>query len=150
MAFYAHSTDDPDRGNWQSLSAHLTAVARRAEAFGIPFGTGRAARLAGTLHDVGKYAPAFQARLSGSMERVDHSTAGAAIPQGLASRGDDIIIAELIACAIADHHAGLPDKASAEYDCLDERLKAFDEGALDFDFALDRACWAGLAGGEII
>lgn len=131
MAFYAHSTDDPDRGNWQGLPDHLIAVARRAEAFGDSFGIGRATRLAGLLHDVGKYAPAFQARLSGSMERVDHSTAGAAIVRGLASRDDGAVIAELIAYAIAGHHAGLPDMASADYSCLADRLKAFDEGVLD-------------------
>ena len=131
MAFYAHSTENRDRRDWQSLAHHLAAVAEGAEAFGEPIGIGKAAKLAGFLHDLGKYTPAFQARLAGSRERVDHSTAGAAIARGLTSRSDDTVIAELIAYAIAGHHAGLPDMASADYSCLAERLKAFDETALD-------------------
>ena len=51
----------------------------------------------------------FQARLSGAREAVDHSTAGAALAMDLAS-GDDRIIAEFIAYAIAGHQAGLPDR----------------------------------------
>ncbi len=131
MAFYAHSTGNRDRRDWQSLANHLAAVAGGAEAFGEPIGIGKAAQLAGFLHDLGKYTPAFQARLAGSRDRVDHSTAGAALVRGLAGRGDDAVIAELIAYAIAGHHAGLPDMANAEYACLAERLKAFDEAVLD-------------------
>lgn len=131
MAFYAHSSDNTDRGNWQSLPAHLTAVACLAEAFGEALAIGKAARLAGLLHDLGKYTPAFQARLAGSNERVDHSTAGAAIVGSFAGRSDDAIVAELVAYAIAGHHAGLPDMASADYACLAERLKAFDQSRLD-------------------
>ncbi len=131
MAFYAHSTENRDRRDWQSLANHLAAVAEGAEAFGEPIGIGKAAKLAGFLHDLGKYTPAFQARLAGSRERVDHSTAGAAIARGLTSRSDDAVITELIAYAIAGHHAGLLDMASADYTCLAERLKTFNEDTLD-------------------
>jgi len=50
-----------------------------------------AARLAGLLHDLGKYTPAFQAKLRGALEKVDHSTAGAvesfSLVGALADRG---------------------------------------------------------------
>src|SRR5205085_1813706 len=97
--YYAHSTDDESRGNWQLLREHLIDTARRAERLGERIGLAKAARLAGLLHDVGKYCPAFQARLTGAKERVDHSTAGASIVRRLA-KGDDKIVADLIAYAI--------------------------------------------------
>jgi CRISPR-associated endonuclease/helicase Cas3 len=82
------------------------------------------------LHDLGKYTPEFRARLEGAKNRVDHSTAGAAIVLQLA-QGDDRFIAELIAYAIAGHHAGLPDKGGEAFSTLDERIKGFSEAVLD-------------------
>ena len=105
-------------------------MADLAESFGHRFGISRATRLAGLLHDLGKYNPAFQARLNGSKEPVDHSTAGAAVACGRAT-GDDRIVAELIAYAIAGHHAGLPDMGGAALSTLSERLKAFSATSLD-------------------
>ena len=75
--FFAHSTDRKDRSNWQMLPDHLMAVAGLAGERGSKFGARRAAALAGILHDLGKYSAAFQRRLDGSGEAVDHSTAGA-------------------------------------------------------------------------
>jgi CRISPR-associated endonuclease/helicase Cas3 len=130
LKHYAHSTDDESRADWQILREHLNDTADRAEHFGEPLGIGKPARLAGLLHDLGKYDPKFQARLAGAKERVDHSTAGAAVVRRLA-KGDDRIVAELIAYAIAGHHAGLPDKHGSSSSTLDERVKAFSEAALD-------------------
>ena len=127
---YAHSTDDESRANWQLLREHLIDTAHRAEQLGQQVGLAKAARLAGLLHDLGKYKPEFQARLSGAKERVDHSTAGAAIVGRLA-KGDDKIVAELIAYAIAGHHAGLPDKQGPSSSTLDGRVKQFSEATLD-------------------
>jgi len=143
---YAHSTNDGTKANWQPLPDHLIGTADLAEAFGRRFGLARAARLAGLLHDVGKYAPAFQARLDGAKQRVDHSTAGAAIVQQLARGGsfEDRITAELIAYAIAGHHAGLPDKRGGEAGAaLAQRLEDF---AMDpaMNVALDAAWRADL------
>lgn len=105
-------------------------MAELAESFGRRLGIGAPARLAGLLHDLGKYSVAFQARLNGGKERVDHSTAGAAIIGQYAS-GDDKRIAELVAYAIAGHHAGLPDMNGAGFSTLSERLKAFSPATLD-------------------
>ncbi|MEX2521029.1 MAG: CRISPR-associated endonuclease Cas3'', partial [Paracoccaceae bacterium] len=109
----------------------MTAVGAFAAAFGAPAGISAAARFAGLLHDLGKYKASFQARLAGSNERIDHSTAGAAVVGHLAQGDDDAVIAELIAYAIAGHHAGLPDGNSADFACLTDRLKSFDESDID-------------------
>lgn len=131
--YYAHSTAEPDRFNWQPLNDHLIAVAAVAQQFGAGIGIGRAAWLAGLLHDLGKYTPRFQARLSGAEERVDHSTAGAAtvVQLARAAKADDRIVAELIAYCIAGHHAGLPDQQGESLSTLSERLNGFSDEGLD-------------------
>lgn len=94
----------PDGSRVQTIQQHLEGTARRAQEFARPFGGGSQARLAGLLHDIGKYSDAFQRRLEGGMP-VDHSTAGAQIacqrqhPE--------------VAFAVAGHHGGLPDGGSA-------------------------------------
>lgn len=110
--FFAHSTENESRGDWHLLRDHLTATAHLAAAFGDRFGTSNAARLAGLLHDLGKYTTAFQARLAGG-DKVDHATAGAKEVINLAkgsSDRQDRVMAELLAFAIAGHHAGLADR----------------------------------------
>ncbi|ERJ18000.1 CRISPR-associated helicase Cas3 family protein [Salinisphaera shabanensis E1L3A] len=107
--FYAHSTECSDARDWQGLADHLQAVADLAAKRAARFGWENAGRAAGLLHDLGKYSPAFQRRLSGSGERVDHSTAGALeaktrFPDGLG---------HLLAYAIAGHHAGLANGRDA-------------------------------------
>ena len=74
--YFAHSTSDPSRKDWQVLRDHLYGVAKLAAQFARPFGAESAARLAGLLHDLGKYTKGFQARLEGG-SLVDHATAGA-------------------------------------------------------------------------
>ncbi len=109
---FAHSTGNPNRSDWQPLVDHLKEVAELAAERGDKFGAAPAAALAGWLHDLGKYAEAFQRRLEGSPESVDHSTAGARIALDLAKSGalPDRLIADLIAYVVAGHHAGLPDR----------------------------------------
>jgi CRISPR-associated endonuclease/helicase Cas3 len=119
--FFAHSTDRKDRSDWQTLPDHLTAVATLAAQRGSKFGAYRSAALAGILHDLGKYSAAFQRRLDGSRETVDHSTAGAKHVSRLVAGGPDRGMAELIAYVIAGHHAGLPDR-EGEAGSLTERL----------------------------
>jgi CRISPR-associated endonuclease/helicase Cas3 len=122
---YAHSTPTPDGSNWQPLRDHLKQTALRAKMFGSKFGAAKAAALAGWLHDLGKYSEAYQAYIAGrGPGGVDHSTAGAQEVLKLGLKGADKGMAELIAYAIAGHHAGLPDMigADGEASALADRL----------------------------
>lgn len=124
MNFFAHSGQHDDRSDWQDLDDHSLKVARLAADFAKSFGLERAAYLAGLLHDLGKYTPAFQARLSGSKERVDHSSAGAAhVIELTKNASKDWVMAQLIAYCILGHHAGLPDRLSERG--FEERIKQF-------------------------
>jgi CRISPR-associated endonuclease/helicase Cas3 len=129
--YYAHSTSDVSGADWQLLPEHLEGVASLAEQYAGRFGLGRAARLAGLLHDLGKFDPAFQSYISGRGASVDHSTAGAAIVMGLARSPFDRLMAELVAYVVAGHHAGLPDKHGGGGGTLSSRIERFGEGRLD-------------------
>lgn len=124
MDFFAHSGKSNDRSDWQRLDEHARNVAALAAQFATPIGLERAGYLAGLLHDLGKYTPAFQERLTGSQELVDHSTAGAAHAVELANKSsDDWLMAQLIAYGILGHHAGLPDRRGPTG--FDERIERF-------------------------
>lgn len=122
--YFAHSTQNPSREDWQKLPEHLVGVAELAEAFARAFKAGPAAHLTGLLHDLGKYTQEFQARLTGG-KRVDHSTAGAFEIQRLATTKDQMLFTEILAYAIAGHHAGLPDKIGSAGGSLTDRLNSF-------------------------
>ncbi len=111
--YYAHSGNLDDRSDWQLLPDHLDATAALAAERGAPLGLAASAGLAGQFHDFGKYDPAFDGRLTGGTERVDHSTAGAHLLHGLASAAT-LPAAEVLAYAILGHHAGLPDRRGSE------------------------------------
>ena len=115
--FYAHSTDNPDKSDWQPLEEHLREVAKLAEEFAEEFGAGKWGESAGWLHDAGKASAAFQERLEGSSRKVDHSTFGARLAQA-----DSGPLGLLLSYAIAGHHGGLPDGGTQETE-LHYRLK---------------------------
>ncbi|HVZ30169.1 MAG TPA: CRISPR-associated endonuclease Cas3'' [Asticcacaulis sp.] len=116
--FYAHSLDNmTHRGSWHGLRDHLIGTSALAAGFAAPFGGQFAAALAGLFHDLGKYSPEFQTYIAGAGQSVDHSTAGAQQIQRLNLKDADRIAGELIAYAIAGHHAGLADCSQ-----LNERL----------------------------
>ncbi|MDD3287571.1 MAG: CRISPR-associated helicase Cas3' [Alphaproteobacteria bacterium] len=118
--FFAHSLDNQsDKSQWQSLKDHLEATALLAAEYAREFGAENAVRVAGLLHDLGKYSLKFQARLLGSKELVDHSIAGAKEILQRPATPIDKLMFDLIAYAIAGHHAGL-----ADYKDLQKRLKS--------------------------
>lgn len=111
--YYAHTAEDADgarlpesSGKWQPLAAHLRQVAELAAKFAAPMGpeAEAEARLAGLLHDLGKYQPDFQRYLETGNPRTPHAIHGAAV---LASQN------RTLANLIASHHAGLHDETES-------------------------------------
>ena len=98
MNYYAHTAEtatgerDPNKSRWQPLSDHLRIVADKAWEFAEPLGLADVAKLAGLLHDLGKYSGPFQEYLAGerlgSVE-THHAVYGAALglPKGMARTG---------------------------------------------------------------
>ncbi len=104
IRLFAHSTDRPDRSDWESLVDHLMAVGKSAGRFATSFGAGPLAEITGLLHDLGKAKPPFQAYLRGERSSEPHSGEGARYAtENLGALG------KLVACCIAGHHAGLPN-----------------------------------------
>ena len=110
--YYAHSKKGVDESEWQLLKDHLTFTGEIAFELGRDAGVSELAQAAGHLHDIGKYADAFQARLRGARRPVDHATAGAREIVRLFPDSPQKEIAELLSYCIAGHHSGLPDYGS--------------------------------------
>ena len=110
MLYYGHSRKGEDKSEWQLLKDHLVNTADLAEKFGADAGISELARVAGLLHDIGKYSKAFQARLDGSSRKVDHATAGAREVRDLFKQDQNQEwLATMLAYCIAGHHTGLPN-----------------------------------------
>lgn len=107
-SFFAHSAPGPDTSNWQLLAEHLSATGHMSGLFADAFGAGELGRVAGLLHDLGKYSEEFQRRLSGDFGKVDHATWGAKV--AVERYG---LFGMLLAYGIAGHHAGLANGRDA-------------------------------------
>lgn len=119
MRFYAHSTEQQDQSDWQTLPDHLTAVGELAASNAAVFGASGLAKAQGLLHDLGKYTLEFQQRLRGGPP-VDHSTWGARIASDLYGQWGT-----LLAYGIAGHHAGLANgRTGHARTALNDRLSA--------------------------
>jgi CRISPR-associated endonuclease/helicase Cas3 len=127
MSYFAHSGQFSDKSDWQFLHCHLYETAHLAAAFAAPFGLERLAFVTALFHDLGKYDPRFQERLTGENIRVDHSTAGAVVLRDLARGLDPYsrLMVELAAYTILGHHAGLPDRKSENSSCFNRRIDGF-------------------------
>lgn len=117
VEYYAHSTTNPDKSDWQRLDEHLENVASLAASFAEAFGASEWGRAAGLLHDTGKASALFTQRLEGKPVRVNHSICGARLAQ---ERGG--MFGLLLSYVIAGHHGGLPDGGMQEGQ-LHHRLK---------------------------
>lgn len=102
MLYYAHSTEDSRKEEWQTLENHLWGVAKKLALFSEAFATEEVAHTIGLLHDAGKYQKSFQKRLEGSKVRVEHSIYGAQIWK-------DLGLFDAGAYCIAGHHSGIPN-----------------------------------------
>lgn len=118
--YYAHSGTSEDRENWHRLSEHLVATGALAAGFLDAVGGADIGRVAGQLHDLGKYTQEFQNRLSGDRQRVNHSTAGAKV--AVERYGEHL--GKMLAFCIAGHHTGLAIGVNGEQTAaLEVRLR---------------------------
>lgn len=87
------------------MADHLEAVGARAATFAKIFGFGSLGEIAGRLHDIGKASREYQAYIRGEAgsRGPDHSTAGARVARERFGKH----VGQIIAYAIAGHHAGL-------------------------------------------
>lgn len=97
-AFYAHSQNN--LGIRHPLASHLREVGNIARDKAAAFDWAQEARLAGELHDLGKYGGLFQKRLEGQESGLDHWSTGALV----ALQHYRSVAAAL---AIEGHHIGL-------------------------------------------
>lgn len=117
--YYAHSRPyksplpENSKEDWDLLREHLERVGEEAARRALCWGHSNEARLAGLLHDMGKYASNFQKRLEGKATGVDHWSVGAF---WAAKRR-----AYVAACAIYGHHVGLVPPATLQ--ALTEKAK---------------------------
>ena len=135
--YWAHSARgrpaaSDSRVGWQPLAEHLEAVGKLAEELAANARPGderfaTLARLAGLLHDYGKYTSCFQRMLATGEGRCKHAIHGVS----LSCLGTSATSAKPnlthVAAAIAGHHAGVPD-ATGSGNCLaawlrDERYR---------------------------
>ncbi|BBJ22383.1 CRISPR-associated helicase Cas3' [Candidatus Nitrotoga sp. AM1P] len=98
IPYFAHSANRANK--WHPLAEHLECVSQRAREFSGVQPWAAEAALAGLLHDLGKYADRFQARLKGQDSGLDHWSQGAWV--ALAEHR-----AIAAALAIQGHHVGL-------------------------------------------
>ncbi len=96
--YYAHSENDFKK--WHLLKEHLASVSSLAGKYLAGWKGEEEAKLAGLLHDLGKYGDRFQNRLHGQDKGLDHWSQGAF----LAIKKGGAIAAAL---AIQGHHIGL-------------------------------------------
>ncbi len=113
--YYAHSNSKSGR---QDLNReHCLDVANRAAQYAEPFGAADDARLAGLLHDLGKYGELFQQRLKGQQKGIDHWSIGA-----WAALSNHALNGFAAASAILGHHIGLQTATAKALKQLNPKL----------------------------
>lgn len=93
-------------GTQPTVAQHIGAVAKLAFEFGEPIGIGEPARLAGLMHDFGKYSYAFQQVLQNQRHYVDHASSSAVMLWQCWKAPSDSAGRSVIE-AVNGHHFGL-------------------------------------------
>ena len=98
--YYAHSGNDYKK--WHLLKEHLISVSRLAGEYLADWKGEEEAKLAGLLHDLGKYGDRFQNRLHGQDKGLDHWSQGAflAIKRAVQSQRPLPYKAIILACKV--------------------------------------------------
>ena len=102
-------------GTVQTIREHSFATAELADSFSIPELRQLVYNIS-LLHDIGKYQPSFQERISGKNIRVDHSTCGAIEAKKLFGNCTGSLIAQF---CISGHHSGIPN-GGTQFDTKDD------------------------------
>jgi len=112
MKFYAHTVEGKPEEAWHTLSDHLEGTAEIAASFTSNENYSKLFRIAGYLHDLGKYQPAFQKYLKegGRRGSVPHAKFGALVFYTIINE---------ISRSIAGHHGGLQDSQLWKMNMLD-------------------------------
>lgn len=118
--YYAKS--EHSDGTQITVAEHLDAVAEKAAIYGEDAGISSQAKLAGLMHDFGKYSDDFQNVLSGLRTGVDHACCGGTILWLFWNRNPQGCQRAVIE-AVNGHHAGLKS-----YRVLSEYLRASFDG----------------------
>lgn len=141
--FYAHSTKHNDKSDWQKLDKHLLEVSQLTSKFAKIFGADEFGRVAGLLHDFGKYTKAFQDYLENNKKyekirrgKIIHSLQGAKYIKNIIN---DYIIADIIGNVVASHHGGLFDDITEGERTLTIKTDK-DEDILHYAEAINEFC----------
>lgn len=112
MKYYAHTVEGKPQEEWHTLADHLKGTAELAASFTDNEIYSRIFKIAGYLHDLGKYQPAFQKYLidGGRRGSVPHASWGA----GYAA----MLNLHEVSFAIDGHHKGLPDRSLWKSDVI--------------------------------
>lgn len=127
--YYAHSTDSPDKSDWQLLEEHLANVSVKAANFAHYFGAQQWTAILGQTHDLGKKTKSWQAYLRRANNIVDefskfyeghpsHAIVGA---QWLFNNSKEA--GKILAYCIAGHHGGLPNWSGSTTSSLESKLQ---------------------------
>ncbi|TKJ40971.1 CRISPR-associated helicase/endonuclease Cas3 [candidate division TA06 bacterium B3_TA06] len=115
IKFIAHTHSK--NGRTDTVRDHLQSVAKRASEYAKAFSAADEARLAGLLHDLGKYGSLFQKRLEGKERGIDHWSVGAW--QALKEYREKGVA---LALTIQGHHVGLQQASKDSLSNLDLKV----------------------------